>query len=286
MLAAEAPELREALERASDAGFLHVILDGKIIPSDRCKEPVISVKGEVIDLWYSGKAHVHGGNVQAVLAPGGFPLWVSDVQPGSVHDLTAARTHALPALYRAAAADLPTLADPRYDGAGIGVLIPVKQPAGGQELDINTRTRNALQRSLRCLGERGFALLTGRWRTLQHITASPSKTATSPAPPSSSPISSTATSHEIRSDISLCQVGHLEEVRTIQVSEPVFEATYSYIQSPVSEPVAGQPVKIPDFQAARPEWWEVSACRLISVVALELTKVNHFKNRGSVSGRM
>ncbi len=28
---------------------------------------------------------------------------------------------------------------------------------------------------LRCLGERGFALLTGRWRTLQHITASPGK---------------------------------------------------------------------------------------------------------------
>jgi hypothetical protein len=30
-------------------------------------------------------------------------------------------------------------------------------------------------RSRPCLGERGFALLTGRWRTLQHITASPSK---------------------------------------------------------------------------------------------------------------
>jgi hypothetical protein len=30
-------------------------------------------------------------------------------------------------------------------------------------------------RSLRCLGERWFALLTGHWRTLQHITASPSK---------------------------------------------------------------------------------------------------------------
>jgi len=28
---------------------------------------------------------------------------------------------------------------------------------------------------LRCLGERGFALLNQRWRTLQHITASPSK---------------------------------------------------------------------------------------------------------------
>ncbi len=51
-----------------------------------------------------GKAHVHGGNIQAVLAPDGFPLWVSPAEPGSVHDITAARIHALPALYRAAAA--------------------------------------------------------------------------------------------------------------------------------------------------------------------------------------
>src|SRR5262245_5786618 len=78
-------------------------------------------------------------------------------------------------LYQAAAAGLAALADPGYDGAGIGIHIPVKQPADGRELDINTRTRNAIQRSLRCLGERGFALLTGRWRTLQHITASPGK---------------------------------------------------------------------------------------------------------------
>jgi hypothetical protein len=174
VLAEQAPELAEALERAKDAGLPHVILDGKIIPCDRCKEPAISVKGEVIDLWYSGKAHTHGGSIQAVLAPGGFPLWVSPVEPGSVHDITAARAHALPALYRAAA-NLPTLADPGYDGAGIGIYMPVKQPTGGRDLDINTRTRNAIQRSLRCLGERGFALLTGRWRTLHHITASPSK---------------------------------------------------------------------------------------------------------------
>jgi hypothetical protein len=136
----------------------------------------VSVKGEVIDLWYSGKAHAHGGNIQAVIAPDGFPLWVSPVEPGSVHDLTAARAHVFPALYHAAAtAGLPTLADPGYDGAGIGILIPVKQPPGGRELDVDTRTRNAIQRSLRCLGERGFALLTGRWRTLQHITASSGK---------------------------------------------------------------------------------------------------------------
>jgi DDE superfamily endonuclease len=111
------------------------------------------VKGQPIDLWNSGKAHCHGGNIQAVLAPGGFPLWISDAEPGSVHDLTAAR--ALPALYDAAATGLPTLADPGYDGAGIGIHMPVKRPADGRDLDIDTRTRNALQRSLRCLGERG-----------------------------------------------------------------------------------------------------------------------------------
>ena len=175
MLAAEAPQPRQALERAKDAGLSHVILDGKIVACDRCKEPTLSVKGEVIDPWYSGKARRHGGNVQAVTTPNGFPLWASDAEPGSVHDLTAARIHALPALYRAAADGLPALADPGYDGAGIGVLTPVKQPPGSRELDIDTRTRNAIQRSLRCLGERGFALLAGRWRTLQHITANPSK---------------------------------------------------------------------------------------------------------------
>jgi hypothetical protein len=175
VLAEQAPDLCEALERASDEGLPHVILDGAIIPADRCGRKTLSVKGEVIDLWYSGKAHSHGGNIQAVSAPDGFPLWVSDAEPGSVHDITAARRHAFPALYAAATGGLPTLADPGYDGAGLGICIPVKQLPGGRDLDINTRTRNALQRSLRCLGERGFALLTGRWRTLQHITASPSK---------------------------------------------------------------------------------------------------------------
>jgi hypothetical protein len=97
VLAQEAPDLRKALGRARDNGFSHVILDGKIIACDRCKEPAVSVRGEVIDLWYSGKAHAHGGNIQAVPAPDGFPLWVSQVEPGSVHDITAARAHALPA---------------------------------------------------------------------------------------------------------------------------------------------------------------------------------------------
>lgn len=109
------------------------------------------------------------------MRPDGLPIWVSGVEPGSVHDLTAAQEHVLGALYAAAARGLPTLADPGYEGAGIGVHTPVKQPADGRRLGIDNRTYNALLRSMRCLGERGFALLTGRWRVLQHVTACPQK---------------------------------------------------------------------------------------------------------------
>ena len=70
---------------------------------------------------------------------------------------------------------IPVLADPGYEGAGHGVHVPVKKRAGVKELDIDTRARNALLRSVRCLGKRGFALLTQRWRTLQHVTASPGR---------------------------------------------------------------------------------------------------------------
>ncbi len=71
VLAARVPELPEALERARADGAAFVILDGKIIPCDRCREKTASVKGETVDLWYSGKAHRHGGNVQAVARPDG-----------------------------------------------------------------------------------------------------------------------------------------------------------------------------------------------------------------------
>ena len=176
VLADQAPDLHEALEKAKADGLAYVILDGKIFSADRCAEKTTSVKGKQIDLWYSGKAHEHGGNIQAVMAPSGFPLWVADVEPGSMHDLTVAREHVLGALYWAAAhLDLPTLADPGYDGSGVGVHTPIKQPTGDQVLDVDNRTYNALLRGLRCLGERGFAILTGRWRTLHHTTASPSK---------------------------------------------------------------------------------------------------------------
>ena len=80
-----------------------MILDGKVFASDRCSEPVTSVKGKIIDARYSGNAHRRGGNVQAVMRPDGLPLWAGPAEPGSVNDMAAARWHALPALYRAAA---------------------------------------------------------------------------------------------------------------------------------------------------------------------------------------
>jgi hypothetical protein len=178
VLADLVPDLRQVLEQAAADGLAYVILDGKIFAADRCGEQTTSVKGHSIDLWYSGKAHEHGGLIQGISAPDGFPLWTSQVEPGSVHDLIAAQQHVLGALYTAAAHGLPTLADLGYDGAGHGVHIPVKQPTDGNRLHVDNRAYNTLLRSLRCLGERGFAVLTGRWRALRHTTASPGKIGT------------------------------------------------------------------------------------------------------------
>ena len=130
VLAAQAPDLSQALERVKDEGWACVILDGTVVAGDRDAAPTVSKKGKVIDRWCSGKAHHHGGNLQALMRPDGLPIWISGVEPGGVHDLTAARGNCLGALYAAAAAGLPTLADGGYAGAGIGVHVPVKQPGG------------------------------------------------------------------------------------------------------------------------------------------------------------
>jgi DDE superfamily endonuclease len=174
VLAARAPGLREAKEQAKEQGLPHLILDGKVVAAGRLKEKTISRKGRETGRWYSGKAHGFGGNIQALFTPGGIPLWVSPVLPGGTHDITAAREHML-AILRPYLKDLPVLADSGYKGAGCGVHVPVKKPAGGRELELNTRTRNALLCSLRCLGERGFALMSQRWRTLQRVMLSPGK---------------------------------------------------------------------------------------------------------------
>src|SRR5436853_6685593 len=101
VLAAQAPDLHEVLAAGQAAGWTHVTLDGTLIRTDRCRT-VNPVTGH--DLWYSGKHRTHGGNLQIVGDPTGFPVAVSDVEPGSTHDLPAARgTGLLGAPHRAAA---------------------------------------------------------------------------------------------------------------------------------------------------------------------------------------
>ena len=92
---------------------------------------------------------------------------------GARHNL---RPHPRPAtLYPAAAAGLPALADPGYDGAGIGIHVPVKQPADGRTLISIPVPATRCCAPFAAWENAGFALVTGRWRTLQHITASPGK---------------------------------------------------------------------------------------------------------------
>lgn len=75
--------MKQALDSARDTGLPYLILDGVIVAADRCPEKTVSRQGREIDRRYSGKAHHPGGNIQALAAPGGVPLWISDVLPGS-----------------------------------------------------------------------------------------------------------------------------------------------------------------------------------------------------------
>ena len=177
VLHAQAPDLHDALVHVAEQGWSHVIVDGKLFRTDRCAEAITSVKGEAINSWYSGKHRAFGGNVQAVMRPDGLPVWTSEVAAGHNHDLIAARQeHLLGTLYWSASQlHLPALADSGYEGAGHGVLTPIKQPRDGNVLDADNQAYNTLHRATRAIGERGFALLTTRWRALQRITASPSK---------------------------------------------------------------------------------------------------------------
>lgn len=175
VLAAQATDLHTALRRAAADGWSHVILDGKLFNCDRVNETTLSIKGDMIDAWYSGKHRDTGANIQAIMLPTGMPIWSSIALPGHLHDTTCARELGVTAALNWAAADLhlPTLADSGYDNNGHGIKTPVKQPAGNTRLAPDNRTYNSLLRSLRCQGERGFAILVGRWKTLRHSTISP-----------------------------------------------------------------------------------------------------------------
>lgn len=170
VIAEQAPDLHEVLELAKTEGWSHVTVDGTLIEIDRACER--NDNGH--HLWYSGKHKTQGANVQILADPGGFPVWSSEVEPGSTHDITAARAHCLGALYKAAADGVPTLADKGYEGAGIGVYTPVK----GRNLDIENRSYNMLLTAVRAIGERANAELKQRWRCLRRIRLCPNRIGT------------------------------------------------------------------------------------------------------------
>lgn len=165
VIAEQAPDLHDVLEVAKGEGWPHVTLDGTLIEIDRVGER--TENGH--HLWYSGKHKTQGGNVQILADPRGFPVWSSPVEPGSVHDITAARTHCLGALYKSAADGVPTLADKGYDGAGIGVHTPVK----GRGLAVGNQSYNMVLTAVRAIGERANAELKQRWRCLRRIRLCP-----------------------------------------------------------------------------------------------------------------
>jgi hypothetical protein len=165
VLAAGKPSLQGALLAAKAAGHSHVLLDGTLIRTDRISTPG-PTRG--VDLWWSGKHHHHGGNIQVVSAPDGWPLWTSGVRPGREHDTTAARAD--PELLDQIRAWVDDgqqgLADLGYEGEADLLRIPIKKPAGG-ELTADQQAYNAVHGALRALGERANSVLKTTFKALR-----------------------------------------------------------------------------------------------------------------------
>jgi hypothetical protein len=165
VLAARKPSLHGALLAAKAAEHSPVLLDGTLIATDRIASPG-PTRG--VDLWWSGKHRRHGGNIQVVSAPDGWPLWTSPVRPGREHDTTAARTD--PDLLTQIAAWVDDghlgLADLGYEGEADLLRIPMKKPAAGA-LTADQQAYNAVHGALRCLGERANSLLKTSFKALR-----------------------------------------------------------------------------------------------------------------------
>ncbi|MFJ4106780.1 transposase family protein [Oerskovia enterophila] len=106
VIADHAPDLHDVLAAAKEQDWPYVCLDGTLIPTAQLHGPP-NVSGA--ESWFSGKHHRHGGNIQVLCDPSGYPVWVSPVSPGSTHDITAARRFVLPALTEITAAALVLL---------------------------------------------------------------------------------------------------------------------------------------------------------------------------------
>jgi len=176
VLAAEAPDLHQALAAAQDAGYTHLMIDGTLVPTDRCRA-IGPTEG--VDLWWSGKHHHHGGNIQVITAPDGWPIWTSPVRPGREHDTTCARTHEglLTELDAWSTDGRVVLGDLGYEGERDRLVLPVKKTSRVRLTD-DQATYNALHTATRALAERGNAILKTTFTALRHVTISPGRIGT------------------------------------------------------------------------------------------------------------
>jgi hypothetical protein len=172
VLAAQAPRLHSALLAAKAAGYGHVNIDGTLITTDRIRTPGPT---DGVDLWWSGKHDHHGGNIQVITAPDGWPIWTSGVRPGREHDTTALRAHTeiLPAL-RQAGCDLRTLGDLGYEGEPGTVTVGYKKPKHGR-LPAVHKQFNKAHNGLRAIGERGNSLLKMTFKALRNVSLDPAR---------------------------------------------------------------------------------------------------------------
>jgi hypothetical protein len=162
LLAELAPDLREALRIGMRKAYL--ILDGTLAPIDR-------LSGNNDRLYYSGKHRRHGMNIQFLTDPHGELIWASAALPGSVHDLTAARTHSIVQALTARA--IACYADKGYVGAGGAIGTPYKRRKG-HKLGKRKKLFNRHHAQVRAIGERGAATLK-QWHILRKARCSPSR---------------------------------------------------------------------------------------------------------------
>jgi hypothetical protein len=172
VLASRSPTLHGALLAAKTAGYSHINIDGILVETDRVSTPGPTPG---VDLWWSGKHHNHGGNVQVISVPDGWPIWTSDVRPGREHDTTAVRAHTeiLPALAEAAG-DLRTLGDLGYEGESDTITVAFKKPKYATLTAVQQQLNKA-HNGLRAIGERGNSLLKMTFKALRNVGLDPGR---------------------------------------------------------------------------------------------------------------
>jgi len=177
VLAHHAPNLHEAIDAARAAGDGHIGLDGTLIPTTRAR---VGGPTEDVDLFWSGKHHKHGVNIQVISAPDGYPLWVSEARPGREHDANAAGQTGVEAeiallnIGLDEEAHLLLLVDLGYEKfrAFQAVVVGHKAPKGGKLTEAQ-REWNRLIGGKRALAEKANADLKVRFKCLDKVSLDP-----------------------------------------------------------------------------------------------------------------